>query len=201
MGVYGYDCVRPDQVEWFRESNRAIPESDPSKGRGFLFVHIPIAEQINLYNNDKFFGTRGEDICCQALNTGIFSAMKEQKTVEWVSVGHDHDNDYYGEYDGINLAYGRKTGYACYGPDNMQRGARVFEVTMNPYSIETWVRQEDGSVQKETSSTYRASNESPQTKCGKAYGKAMNIDPNNEELKYLREYYLRRSDLKHLVKE
>lgn len=66
-----------------------------------------------------------------------------------MSVGHDHDNDYYGEFDGINLAYGRKTGHACYGPNNMQRGARVFEVTMNPYKITTWVRQEDGTIHKE----------------------------------------------------
>ena len=52
--------------------------------------------------------------------------MKEQPTVEWVSVGHDHNNDYYGKYDGITLGYGRKTGYSCYGPDNMLRGSRVF---------------------------------------------------------------------------
>lgn len=105
---------------------------------------------MNLYNNMNFYGKYGESICCWALNTGLFGAMKEQKTVEWVSAGHDHDNDFYGNYDGINLAYGRKTGYACYGPENMQRGARVFEVTMEPYSIETWVRQEDGTIHKET---------------------------------------------------
>jgi len=70
--------------------------------------------------------------------------------VEWVVAGHDHNNDYYGNYDGINLAYGRKTGYGCYGPDKMMRGARVFEVTQNPYSIKTWVRQEDGSIHTET---------------------------------------------------
>ena len=45
------------------------------------------------------------------MNTGLFSALVEQKIVEWVSVGHDHDNDYYGLVDGIYLAYGRKTGY------------------------------------------------------------------------------------------
>lgn len=74
------------------------------------------------------------------MNTGLFSALKEHRSVEWVSVGHDHNNDYYGEYDGINLAYGRKTGYGCYGPEGMLKGARVFKVTQNPYKIETWVR-------------------------------------------------------------
>lgn len=52
MGVYGFDCVRPDQLEWFRKANMEIPESDPSKGKGFLFVHIPLHEYVNLYNNE-----------------------------------------------------------------------------------------------------------------------------------------------------
>lgn len=55
-------------------------------------------------------------------------------------VGHDHNNDYYGNYDGVNLAYGRKTGYGAYGPSGMLHGARVFEVSLNPYKIETWIR-------------------------------------------------------------
>ena len=74
----------------------------------------------------------------------MFDAIKEQKTVEWVSVGHDHNNDYYGEYDGIHLAYGRKTGYGSYGPKNLKRGGRIFEITQDPYKIDTWVRQDDG---------------------------------------------------------
>lgn len=56
MGVGGYDCVRPDQVEWFRRENKKIPEDDPSKGKGFLFVHIPLGEYTNLYNNMEFYG-------------------------------------------------------------------------------------------------------------------------------------------------
>jgi hypothetical protein len=63
------------------------------------------------------------------VNTGLFAALKEQRTVEWVSAGHDHNNDYYGKYQGINLAYGRKTGFGSYGPANITNGARVFEVT------------------------------------------------------------------------
>lgn len=84
---------------------------------------------MNLYNDYSYFGQRGEDICCWSVNTGLFAALKEQRTVEWVSAGHDHNNDYYGKYQGINLAYGRKTGFGSYGPANITNGARVFEVT------------------------------------------------------------------------
>lgn len=129
---------------------------DPSKGHGFLFVHLPLVEYLNLVNNAEFYGQSGEGVCCPSLNTGLFGAIKEHPSVEWVVAGHDHDNDYYGNYDGINLAFGRKTGHGCYGPDALQRGARVFEVTLDPYSIDTWVRQEDGTVHRETKPHRRA---------------------------------------------
>ena len=76
----------------------------------------------------------------------MFKAIKEQKTIEWISVGHDHNNDYHGIYDGINLAYGRKTGFGCYGPKNLKHGARVFEVNQDPYSVKTWIREADGNA-------------------------------------------------------
>jgi hypothetical protein len=68
--------------------------------------------------------------------------------VEWVSCGHDHNNDYWGRYQGINLAYGRKSGFGGYGPDGFPPGARVFEVTQEPYGIETWIREFGGNVVK-----------------------------------------------------
>jgi hypothetical protein len=87
------------------------------------------------YNKKEFFGHKDDQICCSSVNTGIFSALIEQPTVQWVTCGHDHNNDYYGQYKGINLAYGRKTGYGSYGPYKFLRGARVFEITEDPYDI------------------------------------------------------------------
>lgn len=149
LGMSGYDCVHPDQVDWFRQQNNEIPMEDPSKGKGMLFMHIPLDEYINLYNDYDFFGHAEEPICCQAGNTGLFSAMIEQPTVQWVTCGHDHNNDYFGLYNGITMGYGRKTGYGCYGPTfPMTQGARVFEITKEPFSIKTWVREESGEVKE-----------------------------------------------------
>ena len=75
--TYGYDCVRPDQLEWFRQEHSKIAWTDPSKGKGFLFIHIPLFEYVNLYNDYSFFGQRGEPICCSAINTGLFGVLKE----------------------------------------------------------------------------------------------------------------------------
>lgn len=112
-------------------------------------MHIPIPEYMDLFNNGKIYGTRNERIGCSSVNTGLFSAMLEQPTVNWVACGHDHNNDFYGNHQGIYLGYGRKTGYGGYGPAGMNRGARVFEVTLNPsYKIETWVREEGGAIER-----------------------------------------------------
>jgi hypothetical protein len=127
LNVKKWGCIHPDQVEWFREEHFKIGASDPSKGKGLLFIHIPIPEYYHLYNNVKFYGTKGESISCASLNTGLVGALIEQKTVEWVTCGHDHNNDYWGTYQSINLAYGRKTGFGSYGEN--KNGARVFEIT------------------------------------------------------------------------
>ena len=163
MGVHGYGCVLPDQIDWFREENKKILASDPSKGKGFLFMHIPTFEYVNLYNDYQYYASRLEDICCSSVNTGLFCAMKEQPTVEWVSVGHDHLNSYWGNYYGINLAYGRKTGYGS--GSLLKHGARVFEVTESPYSIRTWVRTSDGSIDEDTTPSKRSLFSSKQTLC------------------------------------
>lgn len=96
MEISGYGCVMPDQLEWFRTEHLKI--TDASKGKGFLFIHIPFDEYIELYNDGNYVGMKDEDVSCGSVNTGVYSSLIEQKTVEWVSCGHDHNNDYHGEY-------------------------------------------------------------------------------------------------------
>eukprot|EP00347_Sterkiella_histriomuscorum_P010662 403375407 len=211
--IKGYDCVRPDQIEWFTDENTKIPVEDLSKGEGFLFVHIPLYEYMHLINSHSFFGTLGENVCCQAVNTGLFKAIKQQKSINWISVGHDHNNDYMGDYEGINLAYGRKTGYSCYGPKNLKHGARVFEVSYTEennstshthnrkYSVKTWIREEDKNKVVQNNEQTRSFFKPVQQFCGGAVSKAEVIEFHEEEQIYLRQYYQNRDDLRHLLHE
>jgi len=65
-----------------------------------------------------------------------------------VTAGGDHSSDYWGTYAGINLAYGRKTGFSSYGPKFLMRGARVFDITVDQTTgkmlVDTYIRQQDG---------------------------------------------------------
>lgn len=82
------------------------------------------------------------------MDTGLYAAFKEVGNIEAVYCGHDHDNDFWGDYNGVKLFYGRKTGYGGYGPLWwMQRGARVIEFTVDKddqVSMKSWIREENG---------------------------------------------------------
>ena len=96
-----------------------------------LFMHIPMPEYVTLFNEYPYYGTKICDVSCWSVNTGLFAAIVEHKTVKWVSVGHNHSNDFYGLYHGVTLGYGRKSGFAGSTSRRMPPGVRVFEVTLN----------------------------------------------------------------------
>ena len=111
------------------------------------FFHIPLPEynQAAADENAILVGTRMEKACAPVLNTGMFAAMKQQKDVVAVFVGHDHDNDYVVDWKGILLGYGRYTGGNTVYND-LPNGARVIEMTEGKRSVDTWVRLENGQV-------------------------------------------------------
>jgi len=99
-------------------------------------------------NAMNIHGIKNEDVCCFSVNTGLYSAFKEMENIKATFCGHDHNNDYFGEYYGIELHFGRKTGHGGYGPaTGMQRGAKILEFTYSndTLQLDTWIRQEDGS--------------------------------------------------------
>ena len=128
MEVEGYDCIRPDQIEWFLNESKAIPDGHPGKNNGIAFIHIPLPEYLTMRNDCKTFGHQWDHVGCSSINSGFFTAVKHAGSVKAITCGHDHNNDFVGDYEGVKLLYGRKTGYGSYGPKFMMRGARVFEL-------------------------------------------------------------------------
>ncbi|CDW79475.1 ser thr phosphatase family superfamily protein [Stylonychia lemnae] len=188
----GYDCFEQDQIDWFRSENSKIKDDDISKGRAIAIFHIPLYQFMHLLKpGNHFYGYQQEPVCCQGLDTGLFAAIKEQKSVEWITCGHDHNNDYHGTYDDINLSYGRKTGYGGYGPKNIQRGARIFEITLEPYSVKTWIREENGNIVNHTQPHSYPSFWPAQHKCclAKVMGQVTANYEENKKQHLLQEFY------------
>lgn len=74
--------------------------------------------------------------------------MKMVGNIKGIFVGHDHNNDYWGDYNGIKLHFGRKTGHGGYGPPwYMRRGARVIQFLADDdgnVEMNSWIREENG---------------------------------------------------------
>jgi len=149
LGVKGWGCVQPDEVAWYRQVATLMKQKNNGNPIPALaFFHIPLPEYMNVWNYHVSYGKlEDEGICCFSINTGLYSAFKEMGEVKGVYCGHDHNNDWFGDYYGITLAYGRKTGYGGYGPPpGWLRGARILQITEKPFTIKSWIRQEDGSI-------------------------------------------------------
>ena len=116
---------------------RAASEgTDAKKGRGnaktpipaLAFVHIPLKETIDIYNSGIYRGsmTDRDGICCQTAepNLPFYDTMRQIGDIKVVASGHDHGNDMIGDFGGIALGYGLKTGIGGY--EVPVRGARIF---------------------------------------------------------------------------
>lgn len=136
-----------DQVRWYTRTSEKLEREHGRKIPSLMFFHIPLQEFRQMYENDAYkrahpelgllpqhgvVGERNEDECPGPFNSGLFAAALERGDVKGMFVGHDHVNDYAGNYFGITLGYSANSGFATYGlggPDNHRmRGARVFEV-------------------------------------------------------------------------
>ncbi|WP_419955239.1 metallophosphoesterase family protein [Neobacillus niacini] len=142
--VGGYDFIKRDQIDWYVKESLAIKENGgPAE---LLFFHIPLPEYKEVWEHGSCVGSMKEgEICSPVVNSGLFSAMVEMGTAKGTFVGHDHLNDFCGELHGIQLCYGRATGYNGYGQDDFPRGARIIQLQEGKRNFETYLRLADGS--------------------------------------------------------
>ncbi|MEH7301350.1 metallophosphoesterase family protein [Neobacillus drentensis] len=142
--IGGYDWIKRNQIEWYEHKSRNYSFLNKKPLPSLAFFHIPLPEFNDLWDYHVTYGNKFEPVGCPKVNSGLFSAMVERQDVKGIFVGHDHINDFCGDYFGIRLAYGRATGFNTYGKEGYPRGARIIELLDNTFR--TWIRLEDGSV-------------------------------------------------------
>ena len=144
-----YSPVREEQIEWYKGVRDSLSENGKDVD-SIVFQHIPVPEFYNVINKvrpfakgsiedyknykgsfftlDKAMYDRGdffgETPAVPKINTGEFKAFKEKGDVFALFVGHDHNNSFYKEYDGITLGYTQGAGFNTYGPGD-RRGVRI----------------------------------------------------------------------------
>ena len=155
-----YDNIHADQIEWYRntiyslnEYNtnllNSLPESDRPENiedyttvQSLLFIHIPLMETRNAYDeylaaggdteNVKYIsGKIGEEapyVYCSMEEEQMFETMLELGSTKAMFFGHDHLNNAVMDYKGIIFSYGYSVDYFAYsGIDQIgsQRGCTI----------------------------------------------------------------------------
>lgn len=147
-GVGTYDWIKRSQVDWYAgESDRLKAENGGQPLPALAYFHIPLPEYGEAARSESaiLVGTRMEAACSPELNSGLFTAMKEQGDVMGMFVGHDHDNDYTVMWHDILLGYGRFTGGNT-EYNHLRNGARVVVLEEGKRRFRTYVRLRGGDI-------------------------------------------------------
>ena len=98
-----------------------------------------------MQHTHEIYGNKNSIICCQEINSGLFSVALESKKVGAIINGLDDLNDFQGEFHGIKLMNARVSGSLAPPPASasalpaaLSRGARIINVSSGG-SIESFI--------------------------------------------------------------
>ncbi len=121
--------ISPSQLDWF-DRQMAADEDREIDAPITVFVHIPLIEYDKLFTAGTAKGRKQENVCFDSDTGESFSRFSGSNRVVGVFCGHDHVNNYHGDWEGTDLVYGRVTGWGGYGPPEWQRGGRLIEIDL-----------------------------------------------------------------------
>lgn len=126
--------ISDPQLDWFArqmESDKQRQCAAPIT----VFVHIPLIEYRELFKSGQAIGKKGEEICFDSDTGESFKQFSKSGRVVGVFCGHDHVNNYHGDWQGVDLVYGRVSGWGGYGPANWQRGGRLISLDLQSEKV------------------------------------------------------------------
>lgn len=126
LNISHYDYIHPEHVQWMRTTREQYLKAGFTCRNNLLFTHIPLPEYKQADKEQGLKGIYNESVSSADINSGMFAQLLHNNDVSYVSCGHDHDNDFQFNLNGINLCFGRVSGFHCYG--DVQRGARIFDL-------------------------------------------------------------------------
>jgi hypothetical protein len=114
--------VQEAQENWLRQ---VVANDDrPKVGGAFCFLHIPLLEYAKVWDSGKAQGVKQEEVCTYGEDGSAFPILKKLG-VRACFCGHDHVNDYTGRIGEVDMVYGRASGHAGYGGEQMRKGGKL----------------------------------------------------------------------------
>ncbi|KAK8794753.1 hypothetical protein WA158_001734, partial [Blastocystis sp. Blastoise] len=154
MGVRSWGCVELETIDWYYKKSQEIEKQQGHVVPAIAFLHIPPQEFMTAWNDGKPVGYKYDWVNCPPQNSGLFAAMKKRNDVVGIYAGHDHSSDFAVTWQGIQLAYGRKTGKSVDSPPEfMKIGGRVINIRSHrgeSIDIDTYIRNIDGEKEIQT---------------------------------------------------
>ena len=118
------DGLGASQQKWMHElAEKSVKLSVPR----FAFFHIPIKQYSDAWNSGTAKGFKAEGTGI-GKEDGSSLPLLKALNVKACFCGHDHINDYSGNVEGVDLVYGRATGYGGYGDSELPKGAKLITV-------------------------------------------------------------------------
>uniref|UniRef100_A0ACD5XFW9 Uncharacterized protein n=1 Tax=Avena sativa TaxID=4498 RepID=A0ACD5XFW9_AVESA len=143
------EVISGAQVRWFQSQSQFL--NPDGRIPELIFWHIPSTAYAKVAPKPKSKIRRPcvgslnlEDVAPQEAEWGMMDALAKRPSVKAIFVGHNHGLDWCCPYDKLWLCYARHTGYGGYG--DWPRGARIVEMSENPFSVKSWIRMENGST-------------------------------------------------------
>lgn len=151
-GERGYDCVRADQIQWYKNKSAALQAANGGKlVPSLAFQHIIVQEVYEaiyfktpnlgkltknfsdgtsysyLPNLFKVNGIIQEAPCPSLDNEGQWDAFVQRGDVLGCVFGHDHVNSFFVNFNGVDIIQCSGVTYHSYGKTNV-RGATLFTI-------------------------------------------------------------------------
>ena len=103
-----------NQITWFRNQQNQTPKI-PS----VAFQHIPTSEDAFAYRGNICGGPSGDGVSSANADSGLMQALLDDGSVHFLSIGHNHGNDYCCPANGninsvLSLCFGRHSGHGGY---------------------------------------------------------------------------------------
>ncbi|RJP32926.1 MAG: hypothetical protein C4527_05300 [Candidatus Omnitrophota bacterium] len=111
------------ETAWLKQECDSLPKTP-----GFIFCHIPIFQYNEIWESGVAQGVKFETVCNEEEKGAALPEIAQTDAVQAMFVGHDHVNDYSGVHSGVNLVYGRATGFGGYGADRVEKGGTLIEL-------------------------------------------------------------------------
>ena len=108
-----YGGIGENQIKWYEWAVKGIAEeNDGNIVPNMAFMHIGVPEYKEQQGNFKM-GLRQEETTTAVVNDGFFDVFKANGGTH-MYCGHDHNNNFISEKDGVELNYITKSSYNCY---------------------------------------------------------------------------------------